>query len=171
LSLYLTRRPLSSGSRLQAVALAAFLSACDPSSQDAFTRGLAYNPCIQSLYACAGGLTATCELNSTMYAQAYFPGSFRFMAPASAGNVIDIWLYLVSQRDAGTLTTFAWYEPGCTDAQTQMVAGVNLFDEAQDTHTVDRSAIVSADGDHLVEIQSDMQATALVNPRIHAPGN
>jgi hypothetical protein len=153
-----------------AVAIAVlWSSACDPSSQDAFTRGLAYNPCVQSLYACAGGLTATCKLNSTNYGQAYFPGSFRFLAPASAGNVIDVWLYMVSERDTGTQTTFAWYEPGCTDAQTEAVAGVDLFGEAQGTHTFNRSAVVAADGDHLVQIQSDMQATALVHPSIHAP--
>jgi len=150
--------------------LAAGLASCDPTSQSAFTSGLAFNPCVQALNACAGGLTATCELNSTMYSQTDFPGAFRFLASADIGDVVEIHMFLTNQRDTGTDTRFLWYEPGCTTGQTQDVPGSELFIEAAGTSSVMRSAVVARPGDHLIEIQSDMQATALVTPRIHMPG-
>lgn len=143
---------------------------CDPTSQSAFTSGLAFNPCVQALNACAGGLTATCELNSTMYAQTDFPGSFRFLVSADPGDLVEIHMFLMNQSDSGVDTRFLWYEPGCTNVQSQDTAGSQLFLEANGTNSVVRSATVAESGNHLIEVESDMQAQALISPRVHMPG-
>jgi hypothetical protein len=145
------------------------VSACDPGSEAEFILGRSLDPCLQNLPACPG-LFASCELNSTTYAQYPFPGTFRFFVETLPNEKIEITFFFVTQSDAGLDTRIYWYEPGCSDVHTYKSEGENLFLEAEETGTVTRSERVFEGGKHLIEIASDMQAVVDVAVRVTIPG-
>jgi hypothetical protein len=143
---------------------------CDPTSEEAFTAGKSLVPCVQNIPACAG-LFATCELNSTVYAQQRFPDDspFRFLVSALPREKIEVVLFFVGQHDAGLDTRILWYEPGCSDVYTYKSDGENLFAEAEETGSISRKETVYEGGDHLVEIFSDMQALVDITVLVTVP--
>lgn len=148
------------------------VTACDPTSEKAFTIGKSLVPCVQNIPACAG-LFATCELNSTTYAQQRFPDDspFRFMVSALPRETIEVVLFFVGQSDAGLDTRIFWYEPGCSDVYTYESDGENLFAEAEETGAISRKETVFEGGDHLLEIFSDMQALVDITVNVLVPSN
>jgi hypothetical protein len=146
--------------------------ACDPTSEDAFTVGKSLMPCLQNIPACAG-LFATCELNSTTYAQQRFPDDspFRFLVAALPREKIEVVMFFVGQSDVGLDTRILWYEPGCSDVYTYKSDGENLFAEAEETGAISRKETVFEGGDHLVEIFSDMQALVDITVNVTVPAS
>ncbi len=146
-------------------------SACDPSSEEAFTRGKSLVPCVQHIPACPS-LFAVCELNETTYAHVRFPADspFRFMVAARPEEKIEITMFFVTQADAGLDTRILWYEPGCSDVYQYESGGRNLFEEAEETNTIVREETVFDGGDHLIEIFTDLQAETLVAVMVNMPG-
>jgi hypothetical protein len=149
--------------------LVAALAACDPSSEEEFTKGRSYDPCLQTIPACPG-LVGRCTLDGSRYARQTFPGDFRFMVNANAGHIIQVLLYFADQRDAGLSTQIFWNEPGCSEVYVFDSEGRNLFAETEDLNLFTEKREVAETGEHLIEIFSDMQAEVLVTAEVVIPG-
>ncbi len=147
-----------------------FTTACDPSSEEAFTRGKSIVPCVQHIPACPS-LYASCELNETTFARVRFPSDspFRFMVAARPEEIIVVTMFFVTQADAGLDTRILWYEPGCSDVYQYKSDGRNLFEEAEENNTIVREKTVFDGGDHLVEIFTDLQAETLIGVKVDVP--
>lgn len=150
------------------VLLVATVAACDPGSEDAFTQGRAYDSCVQSINACPGQ-TATCVLDDKRFARTQFPGSINFMVEADPDSQIEVLIYLSDQRDAGFSTRIYWYEPGCSDVYVYDSAGRDLFEEAEETHIIQKKEKIYEGGEHLIEINSDMQAKVVIAVNVIEP--
>jgi hypothetical protein len=149
--------------------LAVLLGGCDPSGEKAFLARRGENPCLERIQACPGE-TASCVLDDYSYTVADFPGSFRFLVEANSEDEIEVMLYLTDQRDAGISTYIYWNEPGCIDTYIFDSAGRNLFEEADD-HVIREKRKVYDGGEHLIEIDSDMQAHTDIAIHVIEPGS
>lgn len=148
---------------------ALLVAACDPTSEEAFVRGRAHDPCEQTIPACEGGLFASCALDDSRYTDARFPGALRFLVRAEPFDRIEIGVYFAEVRDSGLETTFYWYEPGCSEVYSERTEGAVLLGEAEDEGSVWREQQVFEAGDHLIEILSDAQARVVVIVNVHEP--
>lgn len=151
-----------------ALAFLLLLTACDPGSEDAFTQGRALDSCVQSINACPGQ-TATCVLDDNRFTRTQFPGSLSFMVEADPESEIEVLIYLSEQQDAGFSTRIYWYEPGCSDVYVYDSAGRDLFEEAEETNIIQKKEKVYEGGEHLIEINSDMQAKVVVAVNVIEP--
>lgn len=147
----------------------ALLTGCDPGSEKAFLKGKALDPCAQVIPACPG-LFAGCTLDSSRYAEVSFPGQFRFIVRAGVRDRIGVLIYLRTQIDAGLETQIYWNEPGCSEVYTYDSAGRNIFNEADETHVIFEEETVNEEGEHLIEIFSDMQAETYVSASVKLAG-
>ncbi len=141
---------------------------CDPTSEGAFIAGRGYVTCLESLPACPGQ-SAACVLDGDSYTEKPFPGVFSFLVEAPAGAEIEVQIYLKEQRDAGLSTLIFWNEPGCSDVYTYDSRGEDLFLEAEETKVIERREKIHEGGEHLVEINSDMQAHTLIGVDVIEP--
>lgn len=142
-----------------AVVLVAMVTGCG--GGDATISGRAENPCLQTIPACPG-VFAQCVIDPNSYARVRFPGSMRFLAEVDAGFTLEVHLLFAEQREPGEDTKIYFHEPGCTDLQLYESLGDNLFFESEDTGVFTESVVVEKDGEHLIEILTDMQAEALI---------
>ncbi|MBI3180445.1 MAG: hypothetical protein HYZ27_12335 [Deltaproteobacteria bacterium] len=153
-------------------ALAAVAGGC-ASPEDDFIRGRSLDPCGQHIAACPGQF-ALCILNSTKYTRQRFPDAspFLFLVSAFQGDTIEVSMFFTDQNDAGLDTQIWWYELGCYDYEVYRSNGADIFEEAGTTNIFSRKAQVydNDQGDHLIEIQSDMQAEVLITVDVHVQG-
>lgn len=151
------------------VASALVLAGCDPSTEKAFTQGRALDACVEVIPACPG-LFASCTLDQTRYARTQFPGAFRFFVDAGPEDKIQVQLFFAHARDAGLSTQIVWNEPGCSEAYVYDSGGRDLFSEAGETNLFAETRKVYEEGEHLIEIFSDMNAEVLVGVDLIEPG-
>ncbi len=151
-------------------ALSVTTAGCDPTRESAFIAGKSLVPCVQNIPACQG-LFAACELNSTTYAQVRFPDDspFRFLVSALPRERIEVFLFFVTESDAGLDSRILWYEPGCSDVYTYSSDGENLFSLGEESGWVSFRETVFEGGDHLVEIFSDMRSIVDVTVDVLVP--
>jgi hypothetical protein len=147
------------GLLLVCVCLAA--SGCDPTSAGAFVQGRTINPCIESLSPCPRQ-SASCKLDGTRYAESQFPGAFAFVVDAPAFARIQVRVYPEDPIDSGIDTRVYWYEPGCTDFYEAQEPGERLLSETDDYGYFAREEQVYREGEHLIEIISDLQSHVLI---------
>lgn len=139
-------------------------------SGDAFIAGRARDPCQQNLTPCPPDGLASCRLSSDKFAEVRFPGGFNFLAEADAGEEIKITIFFAEQRASGEVFQIVWNEPGCSDAQFYNSGGADLFAEAAGLGTIERSMEVVESGEHLIEMETDMEALTLVTVDTVIPG-
>jgi len=156
---------------LALVLLVVSAAACNPNSEEAFTRGKSLVACLQNIPACPAGGFAACTLNETMYTEQRFPDAspFRFLVSALARETIAVTLFFKTEQGVGLDTRIFWYEPGCADVYSYESQGADLFAEAEEENTITRKERVYEGGDHLVEIFSDMQAVVLITVEVLVP--
>ncbi len=155
-----------------ALAAALLCAGCGRDAQGEFTAERALDPCVQQIPACPS-VYGRCALDSWRFASVLFPAEspFRFVVSAAAGDTIEVRLFFVREQAAGIDTSIAWYEPGCSDVDLWESGGKNLLDEAQADGWVSRQSTVREDGDHLIEIFSDIEAEVLVAVALHEGGS
>ena len=141
---------------------------CSPSLEDAFTEGKSRSPCIQSINACPSKF-ASCVLDNNIYAEVNFPGDFRFLVDTEANSDVEVQLFFAEQRDPGVSTQIFWYEPGCSDRFDYDSDGFDLFGLAGKELLFTEEKSLRDEGEHLIELFSDMQARVLVGVSISAP--
>lgn len=151
-----------------AIALVSLLGACG--GGDFIIGGRSEDPCLESIPACPPKGYAQCIMDSSRYAEVTFPGFFSFLVNVDAKHELEVVLLLAEQRDAGFETQITWWEPGCSDAYTYNSEGADLFYEARDTGVLTRKMRVEVKGEHLIEIESDMQALVLITSNVIVPG-
>lgn len=136
-----------------------------------FTNDRAEDPCVQSIPACPPGLSAECILDRGRYARRTFPNDspFRFFVDAVQGADITISMIFVRKEFVGLETSILWYEPGCVDLQTWESGGVDLFREAEEQGVLAQTRTALSDGEHLIEVFSDMQAEVLIRTDVDDP--
>ena len=131
--------------------------------------GRANNPCIEEISVCPYTGFAECSLNPRSYAERILPGIFNFIAEADAGEDLEVVLVFADQREAGIATQITINEPGCDDSHTFDSDGIDLFAEARDQAVFEFRETMLESGEHLIEIDSDMQAIVLVTVNVYAP--
>lgn len=138
-------------------------------SGDYIIAGRSQDPCLEEIPACPQTGFAECILDPRRYTERAFPGIFNFLVEVDANTEIEVVLLLAEQRDAGLQTQITWNEPGCSDSYSYESEGADLFAEARDTGLLMRKKEVLEDGEHLIEIDSDMQAWVLITVNYKDP--
>jgi hypothetical protein len=136
---------------------------------DYIIAGRHLDPCLENLPACTRA-SASCVLDPATYAEQRFPGVFSFLVDVDAGNELEVLIFFAEQNDAGQQTQIVWNEPGCSDQTVYNSGGADLFYEARDVGVLSRKAEIKEDGEHLLEIDSDMRALTLITVEIVVPG-
>jgi hypothetical protein len=155
--------------KLFAVVTLLGLSGCVAGLEDQFTSGRSEEFCIQSIPACAG-YRAKCTLDPTRYAEISFPGQFEFLVQAQPEDQIQVQIFILNGRDAGLSTNIEWNEPGCADSYFYESGGLDIFEASRETKVFAQTKTVYEDGEHLIVIESDMNAEVFVSVDIIEPG-
>ncbi|MEM6558763.1 MAG: hypothetical protein AAF605_03175 [Myxococcota bacterium] len=145
------------------------LAACDPNSGRAFRSGRAFNPCIETIPACAGEF-AQCVLDENSYADFEFPGVFKFLVDANPDDRIRVLILFEQQQDSGLFTEIVWNEPGCSDLEVWSSDGLDIFASVDQQNVFSRIERVFEGGEHLIVIDSDMVARTSIGIEIVEPG-
>lgn len=124
--------------------------------------GRSHDPCLEEIPACPHAGFAECSLDPHRYAERRFPGVFNFLVDIDAGSEVGVMLVFVEQADTGMTTQITWNEPGCTDSYTVNIEGADLFAESRDIGVISREQAFTEGGEHLIEVDSDMQAVVLI---------
>jgi len=132
-------------------------------------KGRAENPCLQSLPACPN-IRAACVLDPFSYGRARLPGGFNFIVDLEAGNKLTVLMFFAEERSPGLDTQILWHEPGCNlPPKEYRSEGLNLFDASEGGGVFSETRTLTRDGEHLIEIVSDMQAEVLVTVELPQP--
>ncbi len=146
-----------------------FAAACDPNSSRAFLSGRSQNLCTQNIPACADS-SANCEVDSTQYIDQRFPGDVTFLVNTRAGDEIQVELYIKAVVDVGQETIIYWNEPGCSDYYSWDSKGEDFVSESKDTNIFSQTKTMQEPGDHLIEINSDLNGELLIGIDVLQPG-
>lgn len=103
-----------------------------------------------------------CILGSETYRSGRFPGTGRFVVRIAEPSVVKVSFFLEQVAAAGEQTVITWYEDACRARIRQEVSGRTFVGEAERFNAVAREAELNAEGDHLIEYESDAQADFLV---------
>jgi hypothetical protein len=153
MNLILAHRP----SRLHfATLLLAAVTACsDPLGQ--FESGLVLDPCNGNYPVC--NTVVGCTLTDSSFIQGQFPGSGKFMIQLSGPSTVELHFFLQDPSAAGSQMLITWFESGCTtEFQTTVPGSVFIGEAQQNQGEFVRSQDLTAEGDHLIEFQSDATA-------------
>jgi hypothetical protein len=150
-------------------ALVAIATGCDPNSQRAFTSGRSQNLCTQTIPACAE-VSASCEIDSTQYIKQRFPGDIAFLVQSRADDEIEVELFMQEVVDVGQETVIYWNEPGCSDYYQWDSKGEDFVSESRATNTFSQTKQMAEPGEHLIEINSDLNGVLLIGIDVLQPG-
>ncbi|MBI5525773.1 MAG: hypothetical protein HY897_05520 [Deltaproteobacteria bacterium] len=147
------------------LACAAAVAAGCISAEEAFTGDRVQNLCAESLSAC--GQAAGCALDNAHYAEGRFPGAFRVLVHSETpGARLLVRLFLFEMKYPGTELLVQEYEPGCADFDREHLKDIDIFELAGDEGTLEFELSLSAKGDHLLDLFSDMSAEFLVTTEV-----
>jgi len=149
--------------------LAVVASGCDPNSQRAFTSGRSQNLCTENIPACAD-TSANCQLDSTQFISQRFPGDVTFLVNTRAEDDIQVELYIKAVVDVGQQTIIYWNEPGCSDYYVWKAKGEDFVSESRDTNTFSQRKTMHVPGEHLIEVNSDLNGELLIGVDIIEQG-
>ena len=160
--------------KLQATALATLAAALGTASGCSgggyAIAGRSLDPCLETIPACQPPNQAACVLSATRYAEYWFPGLFQFLVDVERGHEMEVVLFFAEQREPGNATSITWNAPGCSDAEFWDSEGADLFFEARDVGSITRRSVATQTGEHLIQIDSDMQALVLITVNLYIPG-
>jgi len=125
-------------------------------AQGNFTSGLSRDRCDGTFPVCQ--TTAGCTMGVGRYLEGSFPGTRQFIVPAPADSVVNVRIFFKREQATGIDTEIFWNEPGCFDTYQYLSEGADIFLDAGNSQIFERSHQVFLDGDHLVEVISDMVA-------------
>lgn len=142
---------------------------CNANSERAFTTGRSQNLCTQNIPACAE-IAANCQIDSTQYIKQRFPGDVAFLVQSRADDDIQVQLFISAVIDVGQQTIIYWNEPGCSDYYMWDSKGEDFVAESRDTNTFSQSRTMHVPGEHLIEINSDLNGELLIGINVLQPG-
>ena len=151
------------GKRLSACLLACLL-ACLPltlcgclDDESTFTQGRLEDPCNGSIPICR--TQAACVLEQDEYFRGTFPGGVRKIVRNDTDKTtLVVRILLTEPLFPGTELLIQAYSPGCGQFKEAHVQDIDLFNFAGDDRTMEFQLDLEGQGDHLLEIFSDMSS-------------
>ncbi len=136
------------------------LSAC-LSEEELFTQGRLEKYCRSAIPACA--VQASCVLGDKDYLSGHFPGGARVIARSQPNDTsIKIRILLTEPLAPGTQLLIQVSSPGCDEITEERLEDIDLFALAGEDRILDLNVPLIGQGDHLVEVFSDMSSTWLM---------
>ncbi|MBJ6761096.1 hypothetical protein JGU66_10005 [Myxococcaceae bacterium JPH2] len=137
----------------------AMMSACG-GSREQFIGPRVLDACNASWPVCSQ--IAGCILGPESYAEGRFPGSTQLIVQVPEASTIKVHFYLEEVTAAGEETAIVFQEEGCRSRKREAITGKLAIDSMEKFGEFTREADVTGVGDHLIQIQSDMQARYVV---------
>jgi hypothetical protein len=100
---------------------------------------------------------AGCILGAESYAEGRLPGKVQFIVQLREASTVRVRLFLEEVVAAGEETVVTFHEEGCRARVRQPASGRTVLDFAEKVGEFSREAELTGVGDHLVEIDSDLQ--------------
>ncbi len=131
------------------------------SQEEEFALGRLENPCAGSIPICA--FQAACVLGRQDFLSGQLPGGQRFIVQAdSLDRQIVIRMLFTEMIYPGTEFLLNLFSPGCGSLETEHIIDQDLFARAGDDRIVTFIMPIEEEGDHLLEVFSDMSAAYLL---------
>lgn len=142
---------------------AIFLSACQTAEEE-FVSGKLLSLCDDAYWLC--DVPAGCNLDSNHYVEGAFPGVRRVVVETDETDMdVQVRLYFTNAITGGTELLVQLYESDCI-LDRQMGQGymvdVDILDEAGDDRVLIFDLHVMQEGEHVLEIYSDMTSEFLL---------
>lgn len=152
--LFLTALPR----RTQAVVLAmcALLVAGCGGTREDFIGGRVKDTCDAEWPVCSR--VAGCILGAESYLEGRLPGQARFIVQLKEASTVRVRMFLEDVVAAGEETVVTFHEEGCRARIREPATGRTVLDFAEKVGEFSREAELTGVGDHLVELESDLQA-------------
>ena len=126
-----------------------------------FTEGRIEDLCNESIPVC--GRTAACTLDNSEFFRGEFPGGQRYIVRTEFEDQKMFARFLLDDLAfPGTEILVKAFTPDCGDFDQKHPRNVDLFDLAGDDRVLEFEIDLPGQGDHLVEVFSDMSATYLM---------
>jgi hypothetical protein len=145
--------------------LAVMLSAVSClTAEEEFVQDKLYSICDEAYWHC--GLATGCILDSDHYADGQFPGVRRVVVETKENDVdVQVRIFIGDALSGGTEMLVQLYEADCSldrnFGKAQLI-DVDLIDEAGDDRVLTFNLHVMQEGEHLLEVYSDMTASFLM---------
>ena len=142
------------------IATIATMTSCF-SQEEEFALGRLENPCAGSIPICA--FHAACVLGRKDFLSGQLPGGQRFIVQADPlDRQLVIRLLFTEMIYPGTEFLLNLFTPGCGSRETEHIVDQDLFARAGDDRIVTFIMPIEEEGDHLLELFSDMSAGYLL---------
>ncbi len=101
---------------------------------------------------------AGCILGAESYMEGRLPGTVQFIVQLKEPSTVRVRLFLADVVAAGEETVMTFHEEGCRARIRAPASGRTVLDFAEKAGEFSREAELTGVGDHLVELESDLQA-------------
>jgi hypothetical protein len=101
---------------------------------------------------------AGCILGAESYIEGRLPGQAQFIVQLKEASTVRVRMFLEDVVAAGEETVVTFHEEGCRARTREPATGRTVLDFAEKVGEFSREAELTGVGDHLVELESDLQA-------------
>jgi hypothetical protein len=158
--------------RTQAVVLALLASGvvagCGGTRSD-FIGGRVKDACDAEWPVCSQ--VAGCILGAESYMEGRLPGEAKFIVQLKEASTVRVRLFLEDVVAAGEETVMTFHEEGCRARIREPATGRTVLDFAEKVGEFSREAELTGVGDHLVEVESDLQARYVLKVEVESLRN
>lgn len=134
------------------------------SAREDFVRGRVLSACAESWPVCDAQVG--CLLGNTSFTEGRFPGSARFGVVLREPSTVRLTVLLEDVRSEGTAAVLTFHEDGCRDRQRLEFDGRLFVGEAERLGTFSREVDLFGEGEHLIELSSDAQASYVLKVEV-----
>lgn len=130
-------------------------------SEEVFTEGRLEDLCNGSVPVC--NLQARCVLTPKRFLRSSFPGGQRIIVRSDFDNAyVRIRMHFTELIYPGTELVIQVHDPQCTAFDEEQLVDIDIFDFMGDDRILEFEMDLPEEGDHLVELFSDMSAEYLL---------
>ncbi|AKQ68755.1 hypothetical protein A176_005667 [Myxococcus hansupus] len=150
------------GRNAQAAAVLLFallMGGCDGTRED-FIGARVRDTCGAAWPVC--NRVAGCILGSESYSEGRFPGRQQFIVQLKEASTVRVSLFLEDATAAGRETVVQFHEEGCRARIRRATEGRAVLDLMERQGAFTQEAELTGVGDHLIEVESDLQARYIV---------
>jgi hypothetical protein len=134
-----------------------------------FTEGRLETTCGDAIPVC--DTRAACVLDDSVYVDASFPGGLKSLVRTETGdNKVVVRLLLEEMVSPGSELLVRAHSPGCGTFNERHLQDVDLFERAGDDRILQYEIDLEGEGDHLLEMFSDMGAEYLMTVTVEDTG-
>ncbi|HEX8699711.1 MAG TPA: hypothetical protein VF815_12785 [Myxococcaceae bacterium] len=136
------------------VLLALVMAACGDTRTD-FIGSRVKDACNAEWPVCSQ--VAGCILGAESYIEGRLPGEVQFIVQLKEASTVRVRMFLEEVVAAGEETVMTFHEEGCRARIREPATGRTVLDFAEQVGEFSREAELTGAGDHLVEVESDLQ--------------